>query len=157
MQDTKKCGKCKQEKELNLFYKHSGYGAKGVRAHCKACYDLTHQKYMDAHPEKHVEHWANRLKRWYGITSAEYHVQVAAQNGGCGLCGAYPTKKRLHVDHDHSCENHTPKHACKSCVRGLLCGLCNTVLAQLESKPILQNDHVRKYLGQRPFLTKNNT
>lgn len=53
-----------------------------------------------------------------GITEAEYDERLAAQNGGCAICGATPKKRRLHVDHDHKTGH----------VRGLLCHRCNRVL-----------------------------
>ena len=40
---------------------------------------------------------------------------LAAQGGGCGICGAPPKTRRLHVDHDHK----------TMAVRGLLCNRCN--------------------------------
>ena len=50
-----------------------------------------------------------------GIPLAEYDALLAAQGGGCAICGNPPKTRRLHVDHDHK----TGK------VRGLLCHRCN--------------------------------
>ena len=50
-----------------------------------------------------------------GIPLAEYDALLAAQGGGCAICGNAPKTRRLHVDHDHK----TGK------VRGLLCHVHN--------------------------------
>jgi hypothetical protein len=50
-----------------------------------------------------------------GVTDEAYEALLAAQGGGCAICGAKPKTRRLHVDHDHK----TGK------VRGLLCHRCN--------------------------------
>ncbi len=54
-----------------------------------------------------------------GVTDAEYAAKLAAQGGGCAICGATPKTRRLHVDHDHRSGE----------VRGLLCHRCNRTLA----------------------------
>ena len=49
------------------------------------------------------------------LPSDEYDRMLAAQHGGCGICGAPPKTRRLHVDHDHK----------TGLIRGLLCFTCN--------------------------------
>lgn len=53
-----------------------------------------------------------------GVSDAEYERLLAAQGGGCAICGATPKTRRLHVDHDHK----------TGAVRGLLCHRCNRAL-----------------------------
>jgi hypothetical protein len=53
-----------------------------------------------------------------GVTDAEYARLLAAQGGGCAICGNPPKTRRLHVDHDHKTKR----------VRGLLCHRCNRAL-----------------------------
>ncbi len=50
---------------------------------------------------------------------------------GCAICGT--TERRLVVDHDHSCCP-GPK-SCGECVRGALCGTCNTGLGSFRDDP----------------------
>jgi hypothetical protein len=52
---------------------------------------------------------------------------LAAQGGGCAICGATEPGGRgtFHVDHDHGCCAGTNRKTCGSCVRGLLCNGCN--------------------------------
>lgn len=44
-----------------------------------------------------------------------YDELLAAQGGGCAVCGRLPKTRRLNIDHDHQTME----------VRGLLCYLCN--------------------------------
>jgi len=41
------------------------------------------------------------LRRNYGITLEEYEAMLAAQGGGCAICGSVAKQRRLHTDHDH--------------------------------------------------------
>ena len=50
-----------------------------------------------------------------GLPLAEYDALLAAQGGGCAICGNPPKTRRLHVDHDHKTGE----------VRGLLCHVHN--------------------------------
>lgn len=65
---------------------------------------------------------ASRKYSWkteYGLTEEDYYRLLAAQNGGCKLCGRTPESgKVLPVDHNHV----TGK------IRGLLCTKCNVGL-----------------------------
>lgn len=45
-----------------------------------------------------------RLRRTYGITLAEYNLQLKKQKGICAICGRPPKKVRLAVDHNHAVE-----------------------------------------------------
>lgn len=53
-----------------------------------------------------------------GVTLEQYDTLLAAQGGGCAICGNPPKTRRLATDHDHA----TGK------VRGLLCHRCNRAL-----------------------------
>ena len=74
----------------------------------------------------YAREWAFRNK--YGITVADYDAMLAAQDGGCAICGAKESytkngkSKRLAVDHCHD----------TGTVRGLLCVNCNRGLGYLE-------------------------
>lgn len=54
-----------------------------------------------------------------GVTVAEYDRLLAAQGGGCAICGNPPKSRRLDVDHDHR----------TGATRGLLCHACNRGLS----------------------------
>jgi hypothetical protein len=70
----------------------------------------------------------------HGLTPAEIHALVALQNGACAICGR--TGERLEIDHDH---RHCPgRIGCRHCVRGMLCGRCNTALGRFGDRLIPQ-------------------
>ena len=76
------------------------------------------------------------LKR-HGVTAEQYDELLAAQGGGCAICGSTTPfgRGRFHVDHDHGC---CPgQRSCGKCVRGLLCGRCNPGLGAFQDSPDL--------------------
>ncbi len=60
-------------------------------------------------------------KRRYGLVPGERDAMEVRQNGVCAICGKPPSKRRLHVDHCHSCA----KIDKRGSIRGLLCFQCN--------------------------------
>ena len=143
----KRCKKCGVVKALDDFYAMAGM-RDGHRNECKACnLKAKAERYLanpepakerakrwrEANPERYAKHQleartsgrkrvADRrsyLKRTYGITVEEYDAMLAAQGGGCAICGAAPREDiSLHVDHDHA----------TGAPRGLLCFRCNNAL-----------------------------
>ncbi len=80
------------------------------------------KEYYD--PEKkHAWH----IRREFGLTAQDYAQLLARQRGGCAICGAPPTGKKLAVDHCHK----TGK------IRGLLCGKHNKALGLFADDPAL--------------------
>lgn len=53
-----------------------------------------------------------------GVSDEQYERLLAAQGGGCAICGNTPKTRRLHVDHDHATGE----------VRGLICHRDNRFL-----------------------------
>jgi Recombination endonuclease VII len=63
------------------------------------------------------------LRRTFGISLVEYEEILAAQGGGCAICGEVPEAGRsFHVDH------------LGDRVRGILCVRCNNALGQLKER-----------------------
>lgn len=86
---------------------------------------------------KNKERWAaykrnDAYQRKYGITAAEFDLQVAAVKSICAICNE---KKRLVQDHDH----YSGKR------RGLLCHKCNGALGHIENREWVKM--AEKYLG----------
>ncbi len=69
-----------------------------------------------------------QLRKLYGITLERYNEMLAAQGGGCAICGDGPSGKSkdwLHVDHCHA----------TGTVRGLLCQHCNHGIGKFSDSP----------------------
>lgn len=61
------------------------------------------------------------------MTIEDYDRMLAAQGGGCAICGRPPRDDiSLHVDHDHETER----------IRGLLCFPCNNTLGDFNDDPV---------------------
>lgn len=68
----------------------------------------------------------SQVKR-HGLTQ-EQRAEIAAQQGGCAICGhASPGAKGWVVDHDriNCCDKDA---SCPKCRRGVLCAWCNSIL-----------------------------
>lgn len=66
----------------------------------------------------------------FGIGLERFDEIVAAQGGGCAICGWPGSEDRiLVVDHDHGCCP-SKQRTCGKCVRAILCARCNTGLGQ---------------------------
>lgn len=72
---------------------------------------------------------AANLRAKFGLSLADYAARLAAQGGGCAICGTDEPGGRwgasLHVDHDHATGE----------VRGLLCAACNVMLGNAGDDP----------------------
>lgn len=119
-------------------------------AACPPCAQATKDKAaaLRARPDwaerKRVEYQNNRAKYTarnllykHGMTVEQYDALLAAQGGGCALCGTTEPKgrggERFHVDHDHAC---CPgQRSCGKCVRALLCAHCNVGLGSFGDDP----------------------
>lgn len=90
-----------------------------------------------------------RVQDVYGLPEGAYDRLYESQGGKCAmpLCKSTGRNKRLAVDHDHTCCS-GPK-SCGRCVRGLICGPCNDVLAVARDRPQYLADCIN-YLHNPP-------
>lgn len=76
---------------------------------------------------------SSRMQTMYNLSDGEYDALYEAQGGMCYTCGEWTgnrgLSKKLSVDHDHSCCPVPP--ICGKCIRGLICGPCNSLLGQI--------------------------
>jgi hypothetical protein len=153
--DTFVCTKCHREKPIDEFYLRED-GRR--RRDCKLCV-LARNRRKDIERPHGDPVWRRErsriLQRKYGITIEEFDAMAEAQFGRCALCGEVPPIgrvrpngepwARLNVDHDHAC---CPSNiSCGLCVRGLVCGACNTWLGRFEGKLGGDFERIRAYLG----------
>ncbi len=83
--------------------------------------------------------WARNISR-YGLTPEGYRAMERNQESRCAICNKAPSKKRLHIDHDHD----------TGAVRALLCTSCNTGLGLFREDTALL-DRAAQYLNQHNF------
>lgn len=83
-------------------------------------------------PELRKRHARRAVLKRYGLSEEEFEELVAAQGGGCGICGRTEDRvgRRLSIDHNHI-HDHGRQAACEQCRRGALCSSCNTALGLL--------------------------
>jgi len=162
----KRCNSCGLIKPLDDFYRATGT-RDGRRGDCKTCNLARKAKWYDANREREIARvraWQSehpeQLKRYrkarnvvrrqenreahlvrkFGLTQAEYDAMLAAQGGGCAICGDEPGEgQSLHVDH------------LGDQVRGILCVRCNNALGQLKERVDLAA-RAADYLGSGGFV-----
>lgn len=88
--------------------------------------------------ERNREAYAGRnLRSKHGLTLQQYEEMLAAQGGGCAICGSTNAGGRwglrFHVDHDHGCC--PDRKSCDKCRRALLCSPCNVGLGAFADSP----------------------
>lgn len=82
-----------------------------------------------------------RLLQTYGIDLDDYEAMLAAQGGGCAICGRKP-RYNLDVDHDHA----------TGMVRGLLCKLDNRRLLPAARDSVETLEAAIQYLKYPPAI-----
>lgn len=97
------------------------------------------KSYRD-NPEK--SRW-NNIHKKYKLTKQMYLDLLEQQGGVCAICNNPPKKQWLAVDHDHGCC--AGISSCGNCVRGLLCGGCNSFLGRVNDNLKSANEYMAKY------------
>lgn len=119
-----------QQTEAEREYQRRYYERHGDRVRAKT------RAWRTAHPDGRRE---GDLKRRYRLTLTQFKEMLAAQGGGCAICGTDEPGGRwgaFFVDHDHSC---CPgRNSCGACVRGLLCWKCNLRLEVVEDTTFME-------------------
>lgn len=130
-QGHKQCGSCLEWLALDSFGA-CATAPTGLNYWCKGC------------------HNAERRLRRYNLDEASYQAMIEVQGNQCANLGCRrETDRGLHVDHDHLCCPDR-ESSCGECIRGLLCGNCNTALGLID-------DSVSVLLGLANYLTFYNT
>ncbi len=130
------CTKCKTSKELI----EDNFETQAPGQFNSMCRECRSQYYKDWRAKKDPEYLRRKaLKELYNTTVEWYENKLKYQGGHCALCEAtqFTHRKRMGVDHDHSC---CLKKGCGKCNRGILCATCNYRVGQLEA--VLQEAQV---------------
>jgi hypothetical protein len=149
---TKVCRICGATKPIDDFYRDSGM-RDGYRSECKSCLgDLRRKRYDRDREVRRSQEWRKQnperfrayqtayrarperkratrdqyYRRTFGISADEFDDLLAAQGGGCAICGVTPTRAAsLHLDHCHGSGE----------LRGILCLSCNQGLGNFADDP----------------------
>jgi len=143
----KECGRCKQIKSFDCFYKAGGrnkaYTSRaGYASVCKECRLIERKEDYRLNPEKYKKSdRAFNLRQSYGLSLKDWDDMFLNQKGCCAICNAHQSdlKSVLCVDHDHS----TGK------IRQLLCVPCNLTLGYMK-------DNVERLYSAIDYLNKHN-
>jgi hypothetical protein len=139
------CAKCKEAKPDTEFNVDRSRPL-GLSSYCRPCGTENRRKWRAANPDKQkVSMRRGNLKRYYGMTPADYEAMFEAQGGCCAICRIPQAEipKAFAVDHDHTTGQ----------VRALLCHSCNFGLGYLhESEERLARaiGYLRYYAKAKP-------
>lgn len=117
----KACRDCKLDKKSDQFPVNKAM-SDGLGSYCKDC--------------SVIRSIASRFK----LSKDDYFSMLSR---GCDSCGSF---SRLCIDHDYSCCS--GQMTCGRCIRGVLCGSCNTIEGHTKTKEQL--------LGLIQYMEKNN-
>lgn len=133
---NKECQACGEWLDVSAFGNRKA-SSDGLTGKCKECTKKDHNPELAR---------VRRMARKYGMTASDYAAMERSQGGVCAICGTKGSRSAaLHIDHDHSCCG--PDRACRKCVRGLLCQVCNQALG-------LARDDVRILASMIEYVLK---
>lgn len=141
-----------------------GAEVRAANNHVKRCPDCQvesdKRRRSDPANRERVREWSRRnvlrvRASRHGMTVEQYQALYDSQSGRCAICGR--ADKRLVIDHwhGHGCERVNTSGGtthCAECVRGLLCGTCNTFIGHAFDDPLLLRRAIA-YLERTSQLT----
>lgn len=135
---NKLCATCEQWLDPSEF-PPSKERADGILSTCTRCYTL---------------------KR-YGTDRNGYDVLLKKQKGKCAICktddptnGFSNTTEHFVVDHDHACCGADVRYACGKCIRGLLCGSCNSGLGHFKDSVEVMRKAANYVASSKSFFSR---
>lgn len=135
------CRTCRRERKRLADSEGVGRGGRNaVKTHCPQNHEYTEE---NTYRNSAGRRWcrtcmrrnaSSQVIKKFGITKERFDTLRAEQGNACGVCKT-PFTDTPRIDHDHAC---CPgRKACGSCVRGLLCNNCNTILGLASDSPDL--------------------
>lgn len=115
----------------------------GYNTVCKSCSAEYMRNYWIKNPQKYKQHKGyvavndqmyKNIYFSYGLSKEQFDQLYNKYNGLCWSCKESPIN---HIDHDHACcpTSKGRRKKCGKCIRGLLCGNCNTGLGLFKDDP----------------------
>ncbi|MFE0470450.1 endonuclease domain-containing protein [Streptomyces sp. NPDC058947] len=137
----KACTGCRERKPLTDFHRD---GRGGYLGRCRPCRAATRRVWRETYKERQATYRRRFQLSQYGLTEEEYDLMLAAQDGGCAMCGgACPSGRQLAVDHCHVSGR----------VRGLLCVRCNQALGVYEAIRDAAGGYLAAYGAGNPHIS----
>ena len=125
---TKRCSRCKRDDLPLDAFAHSVKGTFGRQPYCRACNTLYMRGWIALNRDKKA---ANRLWATYRLRPDDIARMLETQHDRCPMCGQLFSKEQpWQPDHDHRCCS--GETSCGACIRGLLHGSCNRIVAWIE-------------------------
>lgn len=130
----KQCRKCGELKKASEYYKNTA-NSDGLQSYCRTCH-LAYVRERNKKPrtdEQRAKARTYARMYRYGVNAEQYEKMLAEQDGSCAVCRVeFSETVKPNVDHDHKC---CPGIlTCGKCVRGLLCGGCNSFANMIETR-----------------------
>lgn len=120
---NKHCRTCGEWKPEQAFASSSGK-VDGLQARCRECSARIYRGRAEIVRDKMRE-------QRFGINRQAFDLLLSSQGGACAIClSPEPGGSYWCVDHDHACCPSSDK-TCGQCVRGILCGRCNSGIGHL--------------------------
>lgn len=100
----------------------------------------------------------------HGLTIHNFIELYKKEQGCCATCGFsagkpydWSNRSGLCIDHNHNCCYKSRGSSCGSCIRGLLCAPCNSMLGYYEEFRRFEIERFNRYLDRPNFNFKNPT
>lgn len=129
-------------------------GLGGLYAYCRSCTTKRTLDYRARIQAEDPDRWVEQRRRAYdaylakryGLTPAQIIEIRERQDDRCAICQRHAADlpRKMVIDHDHSCCDGPA--SCGRCVRGMLCGACNTGLGRFGDDVQLLRNAIA-YLG----------
>lgn len=149
------CKTCRRERAL---IRRAGGPGRGInnsaKTHCPRNHEYTADNTLTYRGKRACRECARlnarrQVLRKYGLTPERFDALMKGQGSACGICfEPLVIGPQTHIDHDHTC---CPGiGSCGECVRGILCGNCNSLLG-------MSNDNIDVLRSAIAYLESRNS
>lgn len=144
--EKKYCPKCDRFQDRSEFYTNRA-AKDGLASYCKPCDIKNNKKWRENNKELASNiNIDNKRLRIYKMTKDQFEELLDKQEYKCAICENY-LGGRITIDHNHSCCE--GRYSCGKCVRGILCGTCNTGLGMFKDSSVILSsaiEYLFKYM-----------